>query len=317
MRINVQARGLWRALLLACLLASIVLAGCSSAGGSPASGGGAGATSALATAAPTFTPTPQATVSPAQVAQACGTNNFGNPQGTFYQLGDLYIAVTPTGLTYPSRKLPDGTPLKPFKLNSLNDPGLSQQLPVTPLVNPYLSSGYFVDVCDAASTTHHIEGVAVQIASFTPYTGDLNSWQLCDGWYTNGQLGGGGCGGAFTAQEYLKATFSPTAGAGTSIPATFLRAGTGANGQQATPLPLSLQPANELFMNVAIAPPTVAGYYQFAFSVKVDGANSPFVTDPEIFLIDPQAHKWSGAACQAPAMKSQIPSDGGYYICPE
>ena len=85
------------------LMAALLLAGCAQATTSDVQ-----ATATLAPTA-TATATPQTTVTAAQVAQACGSGNFGTTG--YYQVGDLYIQITFTPVSYPSRELPAGTPL--------------------------------------------------------------------------------------------------------------------------------------------------------------------------------------------------------------
>jgi hypothetical protein len=261
---------------------------------------------------PTATPLP--TVTAAQFTAACPNGYAG---GTIYQIGDLYVLIDLTNVDYPAAKLPDGVPLKPFKLA----PGTDQfrGLPPTPKVNPNLKdNGFFVSVCNASkSVSHRIEGVDVQINRFVPFTGELNSWQFCDGWYSNGHENGGGCGGGFTAGEFLHATFDATADARATTPANFVKTGTDLNGTPLSPLPLIRRPSENVLMVVSLTAPSAPGTYTFSFSVKVDGANLPFASSTEDLLLGP-GRKWTGAACATPAMRSQIPAGStDDYICPE
>ncbi len=304
-------RALMLALTLAAL-AALLLAGCASQ--SPTQPGA----NATATHTPTQvpTPTPLPTVATSQVAAACGFTGGGFNSTPFYQVGDLYINVQLNGLDYPSRKLPDGTPLQPLQLNATSDPGLSQQIPLQPLVNPDLSTGFVITLCDAGSTAHTIQSVTARIDSFTAFSGALNSWQLCDGYYSQGAPMGGGCGGAFLANEYLNATFSASAEAGATTPAAFVKAGSDNNGNPYPALPTALQPGQSMSISVAMTAPTVAGTYLFSFSVTADGVMSAFVPTTDPVLLDSAARKWSGPACSAYA--SQIPANSSAdYICPE
>ncbi|MEO7001898.1 MAG: hypothetical protein ABI068_08725, partial [Ktedonobacterales bacterium] len=195
----------------------MLLAGCGS--------GGQVSIHATATTAPTATPTATATAlataAATQLPKSCN-QAYGN---TFTQVGDLYVGVSLTNVDYPSSKLPDGIPLKPYTIDTTNL-GLPQQ----PLINPSLDTGFFVYVCNASKTTPHtIDGVDARIDAFTPYTSDLNAYLPCNGWYTKGQVSGGGCGGGFTATELFAAKFAPTAGAGTTVTGAFVRAGTDLN----------------------------------------------------------------------------------------
>src|SRR6185437_8513201 len=140
-------------LLMAIFALAVLLAGCGSATTQ------ASATPTM-TIAPTATvtltatpsPTPSATVPYEQFRAACpSSNGQGNTLGRTYQFGDLYVAISLTNVSYPAAKLPDGAPLKPFKLpNSGNGP---DGLPVTPEVNPDIArTGLFIEVCNAAAT---------------------------------------------------------------------------------------------------------------------------------------------------------------------
>jgi len=302
-----------RVLALALSLAAltgVLLTGCASLGPSQP---GANAT---ATHAATQAPTPLATVTQAQVTQACGSNTYSTGANTpFYHVGDLYVSVTLSGLSYPARKLPDGTPLQPLQLNDTNDPGLSQQIPAQPLVNPDMQSGFIIVVCDAASTAHTIQRFTARIDSFTPFTGALNSWQPCDGYYSMGAPTGGGCGGAMIANEHLHAAFSVAAGAGATTPAAFVSAGADSNGNPYPALPTALQPGQSMTLSAEMTPPTAAGSYLFAFSVTADGGTSAFVPTTDSVLLDAAARKWSGPACAA--YTAQIPASSASYICPE
>jgi hypothetical protein len=266
----------------------------------------------LPTATATATPLP--TVTAAQFTAACHT---GQPGEHIYQFGDLYVSVDLTNVDYPAAKLPDGAPLKPFKLA----PGTDQfrGLPPTPKVNPNLNdTGFFVSVCNASkSVSHRIEGVTVRIDQFASFIGDLNSWQFCDGWYENGHDTGGGCGGGFTAGEVLHATFDTHASAGATAPATFVRTGQELDGTPLPPLPLTRAHGQGVLLAVSASPPTNSGTYTFSFSVRVDGANLPFAPLPDELLLGP-ARKWTGAACLKPEMQAQIPAGSAdAYICPE
>jgi hypothetical protein len=56
-------------------------------------------------------------------------------------------------------------------------------------VNPHLDSGVFpgytVAICNASTTASHlIEGAVLKIASFAPFVGGVNAWNICDGFFT-------------------------------------------------------------------------------------------------------------------------------------
>jgi hypothetical protein len=275
------------------------------------------ATTAQPTA--TATPMPSATVTitatsiytltSAQYNAGCQTH-LSSGGASFYQIGDIYVAIYLTGQAYSSVKLPAGTPLKPFKLGSASDP--NRGLPAKPEVNPSLNGGFYVTVCNASkSVSHSIDGLTVLIKSFVPFANDLNSWQFCDAYYQNGQVTGGGCGGGATSDLDLSATFAANAGAGAVVPANV-------DPQSiAPPPPLTRQPGQSADIRLAVTPPTTLGTYRFSVSLMVDGARLPFATLMDELLLGP-ARKWTGDACATPAMQSQIPTGStDAYICPE
>jgi len=202
---------------------------------------------------------------------------------------------------------------------SLTDPGFSQQFPDKPLINPNLNDGYFVDVCDAGTTAHEIDGLVAGILSFTPYTRALNAWNPCASAYSPTHSTGAGCGGGYSIEESLSVAFAASAGAGASATVTFLGAGydNGPNGGPYPPLPITLQPGQTLDMGLSVTAPTVPGYYGFAVSVIADHAETPLAPASQIVLLDPAVTNWSGEACKSPAMQAQIPADStANSICP-
>jgi hypothetical protein len=258
------------------------------------------------------TPAPLSTVTADQFHAACPS---GQGFGDIYHSGDSYIAVSLIGLAYPAAKLPDGVPLDPFKLPS--DAGDLHGLPQSPEVNPELEhTGIMVEYCNGAkSASHRVEGVSVRIDRFTPYTGELNSWQFCDGFYTNGQVNGGGCGGHFFADEYLHATFAATASAGTTSDANFIKVVS--DDSTLPPLPVNLSSGQSALLEVALTAPTAPGTYGFSFSVGVDGAHLPYAALSDDLLLDSAARKWSGDACKVAAMQDELFGvSTGSYICP-
>jgi hypothetical protein len=116
----------------------------------------------------------------------------------------------------------------------------------------------------------------VQVDRFMPFTGELNSWQLCDGWYASGHESGGGCGGGFTAGAFLHATCDATAGVGATAPANFVKTGTDLDGAALSSLPLTRKPSENVLMVVSLTAPTTVGTYDCSFGVTVDGAKTPF-----------------------------------------
>jgi hypothetical protein len=259
------------------------------------------------------TPAHLPTVTADQFHAACPS---GQGFGAIYQSGDAYIAVSLIGLAYPAAKLPDGVPLRPFKLPS--GAGDLHGLPQSPEVNPELEhTGIMVEYCNGAKgASHRVEGASVRIDRFTPYTGTLNSWQFCDGFYTNGQVNGGGCGGHFFADELLHATFTATAGSGATRNADFIKV-VSEDTPPSPPLPFSLAPGQSVLLEVTITAPNAPGTYGFSFSVGVDGAHLPYAALAEDLLFDSAARKWSGDACTTSAMQAQIASGSAdLYICP-
>jgi hypothetical protein len=291
------------ALTAFCLLICALLVGCGSTTAGNAS-----------TSTATLSPTPArlSTVTADQFHAACPS---GQGFGDIYQSGDSYIAVSLIGLAYPAAKLPDGVPLDPFKLPS--DAGDLHGLPQSPEVNPELEhTGIMVEYCNGAkSASHRVEGVSVRIDRFTPYTGALNSWQFCDGFYTNGQVNGGGCGGHFFADEYLHATFAATAGAGITSDANFIKVVS--DDSTLPPLPVNLSSGQSALLEVALTAPTAPGTYGFSFSVGVDGAHLPYAALSDDLLLDSAVRKWSGQACTVAAMQDELFGvSTGSYICP-
>ncbi len=288
-------------------LAALLLAGC---GASSASA----STSSTPAPTPTSAPTPVPTVNLAMLSGPCAPDT-GNARDTTprSQIGDLIVTEA-------------GTPLVPLKLTS--GVGLSSEFPDSPPVNPQLKekpSGYAFLVCNNAPTqTHIIQGVSVRIASTTPYGGQLDSWQFCDGYFARPHGASfGGCGGAASYEEYLHATFPADAGPGDAVVAA--QTGTGTNpapgATQASPLPATLAPGKHLSFDIGITAPTAPGRYGFAFGLAVDDRPPAFFSTAQPVLLAPVAHKWTGKACEAPAMQAQIPQavtdPPTMYICPE
>ena len=288
---------------------AVLLAGCGSttAGRAP-SPTATRVASPVPSATPHATPAIPSTLTPISLnafASACGDADV---QGHAYRAGDLYLDVALSNLAYPSAKLPDGVALKPFKLANTADAlhGLS----ALPEVNPDLERvGVLVEVCSArAGATYHVESGAVHIDSFVPYTGALNSWQFCSGFFQNGHQDGGGCGGGSRGDAELHAVFATSAGTGSVAQASLAT-----NPLSETALP----PNQSRVLTFTFPPPTAPGTYQFSFSVTIDGAKTPFAALPDQLLLDRAARAWTGDACATPTMQAQIPSGSAdSYICP-
>lgn len=308
--------------LIAALLLCVLLGACGQAGSSTTLTGGPSSTP-QATATPTqpSVPSPIITSDP---CEASGSN--GSTSGAYVKIGDLLVSqVALVGTSYPSKMLPDDTAQKPLQLP--DGQNLQNNFPSSPPTNPYVDEkqdgGYDFVVCNtSAAQSHVIQGVTVAIASFTAYTGQLNSWQFCDGFYTRAHgVFSGGCGGYFPYDEGLHAGFAPTDGPGASVSATQTSSGNGAepSGTSVTPLPATLAPGKELVFLVGATLPSAPGRYGLLFSLTAD--NQPAapisITTPALFA--PVAHKWTGPACDTSAMLAQIPTAANpitYWICP-
>ena len=298
----------------------IIMALCTllAACGTPSVSGGGhldGATLATptATSLPTATPAPQIATPP--TSGPCAA--FASHGGTYVQIGDLIVTAPGFGIDYPAKMLPDGTPLKPLQLAS-QEP--AQDFTSSPPTNPSMrdgGGGYAISMCNTSQNqSHTINSVTVTVASFTPYTGQLSSWQFCDGNYSraNGAFYGG-CGGGIAFDEALHATFAASATTGASATATQVATGEGAG-----PLPVSLAPGKTLDIVIGLTVPTAPGQYAFALSLAQDSAAPALVGTTQAALFAPIAHKWTGQACTTPAMLAQIPtatSPVTYWICPQ
>lgn len=267
---------------------------------------------ATATRAPTSTATPVPTADPGQPCRPQPGDTY-----TYHQVGDLVVRQADFGLAYPSSMLPDGTPLNPYLLpTGAYQHGIAGSPPTDPnLKEP--GGGYIFTVCNSSATrSHALTSVSLKIASFTPYTGQLNTWSFCDGYFvrpTGAQYGG--CGGGFAGDAYLHVSFPASAGAGASVAAQ-----TSTSAPTGTALPITLKPGVSILVNVGITAPTSPGQYAFAFAVSVDGAAPVYFSTATPTLLAPIAHKWTGQACLTAIMQQQIPpatSPSSYYICPQ
>jgi hypothetical protein len=312
------------AILTLISLAALLIAGCGVSSSARASSPATSATTPVPTAtnAPTPVPTADLSTLSGPCAPASGSQAATVPH---YQIGDLIITEARLSLDYPAQQLPDGTPLQPVRLPSQS---LSAEFPDSPPVNPHLKenpAGYQFLVCNNAPTQAHvIQSVSVRIASFTPYSGQLSAWQFCDGTFVRPQgANAGGCGGYAMFEEYLHATFPANAGADAAVTAAQISAGgLGPPGAtQVTPLPDTLVPGKSLSFDIGLTPPTVPGLYAFAFGLAIDGQPPAFFSTAQPVLLAPVVHKWTGKACEAPAMQAQIPqtvtNPPTLYICPE
>lgn len=267
-----------------------------------------------ATTQPTATIQPTATPQPTQNTTV-GVVNSGHPCSTdtsgrtsYVYIGDLKVSKVDFANAYPANQLPSNLDqAKPYQLPD-NLPN-----PPNPPVNP--EPWYDLTVCNTSNTTSHvIRGLTARIAAFTHYSGTLNSYMFCDGYYQrpNG-VGGGGCGGGLAADEWLQADFAANATAGARVTATQDSSNVGS----APPLPVSLGPGQMLFMALRMTPPTAPGTYAFAFGLNYDSVTSAPISMMQPTIFDSAAVKWTGGNCTKPALLSQIPAGDttGKYVC--
>jgi hypothetical protein len=306
--------------VLACLpvlVLSLLLTACSSSAGTSANHSQTPSlvTPTATSAAPS---TPKVTpLSATQLSATCA----GPSQSPGYQLGDIIISQPSETLAYPVEKLPDSTSLAhPFQLN--DDAG-SQSFAGIPETNPDIKNdGYGFRVCNnSAGQSHTIQGVSVSIASFTPYTGQLNAWQPCDGAYSSvSGARGAGCGGGAVFDEWVHATLPASGGVGASATGVVTNTGNDSSspGPNFPPLPLSLAPGKSVSIVFGLTIPTAPGTYAFTLALRFDSvpATRFWTSTPALFA--PVAHQWNGQACEVSGMKSQISSTGpeSFYICP-
>lgn len=304
-----RSRGTW----VGFLVASILLAGC---GGAPAAGSSPGASP---TPTATLAPTPLPTANAAQAEAACHWTR--DQAAGAVQVGDLFISAVGFGnVVYSAELLPDDLSHKPYQVQtpvSLG-PGV-----VGPSVNPNAGehSGFFgVAVCNGSGTQAHvIRGTSVLIDTLTPHDGQVNAWKACDAAYVSPQLtgGGAGCGGLYVGEEYLHATFADGAAAGTVVTATPTGVATypGAHG----PLPVTIAPGSTLELSTGLTMPAAPATYTFSLGIDMDSGAPIWLPLSWQILFAANARVWSGKACAAPAMASQIPAPTNppsYYVCP-
>lgn len=296
------------------LLIALAIAGCGA-------GQGTGAAGASATITPQPTPyptgdmsTPTGTPGSGSTFSPCDLNLFASAT----RMGDLLVTNGAySHLGYPRFQVPDNTPLKPLKINENSGAPFGRQADT----NPFLTrgGGFELDVCNASTSRSHVVGnVVATLRAFTGYSGKLNQWGPCDGAYDNvtGQSSGG-CGGGGVWDYYQLAQFAPSAGVGATVTTTSMSNANQPPPYQHTPLPVTLAPNQMVTINIALQPPTAPGTYTFAFGITVDGAAASYSVAAPAILLASVAQQWSGKACTAPAMKSQIPtSPEATYICP-
>jgi hypothetical protein len=225
------------------------------------------------------------------------------------------------GMSGPSDEIPQGTPAKPIQLqgSELNTTGST-------LVNPRLldEPGLIFEVCDtSASAFHTLNAVTVGIAAFTPFSGPLAAWNLCNDGSYNAQTDTsetGGCGGGAAVNETLQATFAASASNGATVTAKQVRTSVTGPGQPNPfpPLPLKLAPGQNILIAVGVTQPSAPGQYIFSVGLSIDNSPSTVFGNSASMLFAPVTQEWSGQNCAATSMKSQIPTATQpiYYICP-
>jgi hypothetical protein len=295
-----------------CLVLAFVALALAACGQSTVTAGAGPAASVSATA--TITPTTTATSTPSPTAKPPASTNCVDELAQWQNLthvGDLLVRME-FSLAYPSTKLPDNIPLAPYKMTS----DMGGKIPHDPSVNPNLAlptGGYYGAICNAsASATHTLTSLVLRIDSFTPYSGQVNEWNVCATTYTRqGGPAGGGCGGGVADINCAQATFPTSARAGSNTPLVF-------TGCTQMTLPHALPHGMLYGFNLGIAAPTAPGTYTFSLGISLDGAAPVYVPVPHQLLLDSSARVWDGKACTAPAMLSQIPaSDTAAYVCPQ
>jgi hypothetical protein len=277
---------------------------------SPAHIGAATSTVPVATATATLAP------SVVNAGHPCSSDNSG--QTKYARIGALKVSYARFSLAYPAGELPATLdPAKPYLLPD-NLPG-PPSLPVNPSTDQ--GNGYLLTICNTGATSHVIRSLTVGITAFTAFSGPLNTFAGCDGWFQRpGSLTGGGCGGGASLDERLQASFAADATTGVSVTTT--QVGTGnrggnANNQTTPPLPVSLGPGQMLVIGVGVTPPSAPGVYTLAFALNYDDVTAAPISTMQPTLFDSAAVAWNGQNCEAPALLSQIPPNdtAGRYIC--
>jgi hypothetical protein len=306
---------------VAALMLFLVLSGC---GASSSTGR---QTAAISTATPTIPPTatnqPYTLPSPlpasAQSLEQPGCPAVGDgsipPQYTTVDGLKVSIPQRWASLDLQGELLPNNLPAVPYKVPLTASQALDiSTFHPSPAVNPSLDAGYAVEVCNVTSAAQTVTSLSVTIASFTPSSGPVAMWHICqDGPYdADTRNTTPGCGGAVGQADLLAATL-PGDSTGASAPATL-----GANGGGPVP-PFAIDPNQAIVFVISVNGLTSQGTYALSFSLSVDGA-TPTTLAPSDgpFLIAPSAKVWTGTACQAPAMLAQIPAatEDIYYVCP-
>jgi hypothetical protein len=271
-------------------------------------------TAAVSTATPTIAPTatnqpfdtpPPAPVS-AQSIETAGCPPLQTPSGTaisFVAAGALQVSPPARALDYPSELMPSNPPSAPYQIPAS---AVNNYAP-NPPVNPSLSTGYYIEVCNQTGVAHTLTSLHVIIASFIPSSGPVNVWHICGN-------------GAYDA-----ATKHPTGGCGGGVGGTLLSSSFTSDSTAASALvdgltwPATIDAHDAIAFYVSVNGLTSQGTYTLSFGLSVDGAaDTQVAPSDDPFLIAPAAVVWTGTACQTPAMLAQIPpaTQDTYYVCP-
>ena len=320
---------------VAALTLGMILAGCAASSSTTASrattGGQAAAastatTAALSTAAAAAstaaagTPFPTATTDPATVEFAgCPPVGSGPVPPQYGTVEGLKVSIPQrwASADYPEELMPNNEPNAPYQVPlTASEATQAGAFHPNPPVNPSLSNGYALQVCNQTSASHTLTSLSVTIASFTPSSGPVTVWHVCqDGPYDAAtKQTTPGCGGGLGAIDWLAATL-PHDSTGATAPAI-----ANAQAHSSGPnLPIAIGPNKSITFLVAVNGLTSQGTYALSFGLSVDGASPTSLTPSDgSFLIAPSAVVWTGTACETSAMQAHISatSQDTYYVCP-
>lgn len=301
---------------MAALMLGVILSGC---GASSITTVRQGAAVSTATATADI-PFPTATTDPALVEMpGCPPVELGPVQSQYITVGGLKVSIPHryTPLDYPEELMPNSEPNAPYRVPlTASEAEQAGAFHPNPPVNPSLSTGYVLQVCNQTGASHTVTSLSIHIASFTPSSGPITVWHICqDGPYDAAtKQTTPGCGGAAGEVDWLAATL-PSDRTGATASAT-----TNAQLHSSGPnLPIALGPNKSIVFLIAVNGLTSQGMYTLGFGISVDGA-APTKLAPSdgAFLMAPSATVWTGTACQTPAMQTHIPaaSQDTYYVCP-
>lgn len=214
--------------------------------------------------------------------------------------------------------MPSDAPNAPYQVPLTKDGAEQAGMFVpSPEVNPGLSIGYEIQVCNKTAVAHTLTSFSLTIAQFTPSSGPITVWHICqDGPYdTATRLTTNGCGGGIggPGADFLTATFASDS-TGASAPVL----GNAQYGGISLPIPVGA--GQSVVFYVGVAGLTNQGTYALSVGVSVDGAAPTTVTPSDgAFMIAPSPIIWTGTACMSsPAMLARIPasSQDTYWVCP-